>query len=143
MFVLYFKTSRCYYSEFASSQQLYGWGWFFNLFLSDIAASDLSIQFKLRKRGFLLNTLSRTIIFQWYSTSVKRVSLRVFSVIKICIYYRSCYVQAHEKNAKKLTMNNVLNEQGCFVYDRRQLVLFCYIPFTGYWGSQVKICKTQ
>ena len=53
-----------------------------------VAASDLSEQFKLRKRGFLLEILSRTIIFPRYSTLVKRVS----SVLKICI--------AHEKNAK-------------------------------------------
>ena len=57
--------------------------------LNDIAASDLSIQFKLRKRGFLLKTLSRTITFQIYSRSVKRIS----SVLKIFIYYRNCYVQ--------------------------------------------------
>ena len=50
--------------------------------LNDIAASDLSIQFKLRKRGFLLKTLSRTIAFQIYSRSVKRVS----TVLKIFIY---------------------------------------------------------
>ena len=32
-----------------TSKQLYGWGWFFNLFLSDIAASDLSVSSNLEK----------------------------------------------------------------------------------------------
>ena len=65
----------------------------FNLFLSDIAVSDLSVQSKLKKRGFLLNTLSRTIIFQRYSRSVKKISgsLRFAFTKGIATY--SCYVQ--------------------------------------------------
>ena len=51
-------------------------------FLNDIAPSDLSVQFELRKRGFLLSTLSKTIISQRYSKSVKRVS----NALKVCIY---------------------------------------------------------
>ena len=75
-------------------------------FLSDIAASDLPIQFKITKRGFLLKPLSRTIIFQRGSRSVKGV----YSVLKICIYLRNCYVQA-KKECQKLTMKDVLNDQ--------------------------------
>ena len=37
----------------------------FSIFVSDIPASDHSIEFRLRKRGFLLKTLSRTIIFEY------------------------------------------------------------------------------
>ena len=101
------------------SQQLYYWGWFFNLLLSDIAASDLSIQFKLRKRRFLLKILSRTIISQRNSRSINRVSslLRfVFTKgIGIC---KPAIVKACEKDAKKLTMKNNWTKNNCLKWQK-------------------------
>ena len=68
--------------------------------------------FPTQKKRIFIENISRTIIFQRYSRSVKKS----IQCPKICIYYRNCYVQAcnckrTRKEFQKTTNENVLNDQ--------------------------------